>query len=59
MICAFVVLPGCMSYRHHALTKRTQKWEKEHFDPDRKVSKKGRKAMGKVPKSTQGTKRVG
>jgi hypothetical protein len=51
-----VVFPACIPIRHYAVTKRTQKWEKEHFDPDRPVAKK-KKNSKKPKKKTKGIKK--
>jgi hypothetical protein len=54
-----LVPSSCISIRHYTLTKRTQKWEKEHFDPDRRGAKKKlfrKKSTGKTEKMT---KRIG
>jgi len=47
-----VVFPSCIPIRHYAVTRRTQKWEKEHFDPGRPGAKKKKhtkKSSGKTP----------
>ena len=40
IICVIGSMYSCIPVRHFVITKRTQKWEKEHFDPDRPVSRK-------------------
>jgi len=51
LLIAILFLPDCKPIRHYTITKRTQKWEKEHFDPDRpppKKKKKSGKSSGRV-----------
>jgi hypothetical protein len=52
LLSVLVVFPTCIPIRHYAVTRRTQKWEKEHFDPDRPVAKKkkhSKKSSGRKP----------
>jgi len=59
LIGAIIFLPACKPIRHYTITKRTQKWEKEHFDPDRPAINKKKKTRKPFIR-TQGTsKRIG
>ena len=53
------VLTSCVPIRHYTVTRRTQKWEKEHFDPDRPVFKKHKAKKTSSKKSNTIRNRVG
>jgi hypothetical protein len=53
-------MSSCTPIRHYTLTKQTQKWEKEHFDPDRPVARRKKASTAKKSnKSGKMTKRIG
>lgn len=59
LISVLVIFPTCIPIRHYAVTRKTQKWEKEHFNPERTVAKK-KKNSKKSKKKTKGiNKRIG
>lgn len=53
------VFSSCMPVNHFLVTRSTQKWEKDHFNPSRKSSGSKKKVKKKGSKPKMLKKRIG
>jgi hypothetical protein len=59
LVFALACIVSCIPIRHYTITRKTQKWEKEHFDPDRSFSNKRRVIKNSKSKAPAKSNRIG